>query len=128
MFSCILAGGKLLLLLLLVFIIFASKEYTDILRNKGFLPFFKVILTISITMILVSACGYDNMIPIVQELDEKIKEQVKQNKKVVLFGYSAGTFITMEYVFTKAPYINLQDYFYKRLNNSITIKRCNYKP
>ena len=65
MFSCILAGGKWLLMLLLVFIIFASKEYTDILRNKGFLPFFKVILIISITMILVSACGYDSLIPLV---------------------------------------------------------------
>ncbi len=65
MFSCILAGGKWLLALLLVFIIFASKEYTDILRNKGFLPFFKVILIISVTMILVSACGYDNLIPFV---------------------------------------------------------------
>ena len=51
-FSCILAGGKWLLLLLLLFIIIASKEYADILRNKGFLPFFKVILIISVSMVL----------------------------------------------------------------------------
>ena len=38
-FLCIVSGGKWLLILLLLFIVFASKEYTDILRNKGFLPF-----------------------------------------------------------------------------------------
>lgn len=64
-FACILLGGKWLLALLLVFIIIASKEYADILKNKGFLPFFKVILIISISMVLVSACGYDNLIPLV---------------------------------------------------------------
>lgn len=64
-FSCILAGGKFLLALLLVFIIVASKEYTDILKNKGFLPFYKVIFVISVSMILVSASGYDNLIPLV---------------------------------------------------------------
>ena len=64
-FSCILLGGKFLLALLLVFIILASKEYADILRNKGFLPFFKVILIISVSMVLLSASGYDNLIPLV---------------------------------------------------------------
>lgn len=64
-FACILLGGKWLLALLLVFIIIASKEYADILKNKGFLPFFKVILIISVSMVLVSACGYDNLIPLV---------------------------------------------------------------
>ena len=62
--SCILLGGKFLLALLLVFIILASKEYAEILRNKGFLPFFKVILIVSITMVLLSASGYDNLIPL----------------------------------------------------------------
>ncbi len=64
-FACIILGGKWLLALLLVFIIIASKEYADILKNKGFLPFFKVILIISVSMVLVSACGYDNLIPLV---------------------------------------------------------------
>lgn len=64
-FSCILAGGKWLLLLLLLFIIIASKEYADILHNKGFLPFFKVILIISVSMVLLSASGYENLIPLV---------------------------------------------------------------
>ncbi len=64
-FACILAGGKWLLAFLLLFIIIASKEYADILRNKGFLPFFKVILIISVSMVLVSASGYNNLIPLV---------------------------------------------------------------
>lgn len=64
-FSSILAGGKWLLALTLVFIIIAAKEYSDILRHKGFFPFFKVILTVSISMILLSAAGYDNLIPAV---------------------------------------------------------------
>ena len=55
-FACILLGGKYLLAFLLVFIVIASKEYADILKNKGFLPFFKVILAVSVSMILVSAC------------------------------------------------------------------------
>ncbi|MCD7739780.1 MAG: phosphatidate cytidylyltransferase, partial [Candidatus Gastranaerophilales bacterium] len=64
-FSCMLAGGKWLLAFLLIFIIIASKEYVDILKNKGFLPFFKVILIISVTMVLLSAGGYNNLIPLV---------------------------------------------------------------
>ncbi len=64
-FACILAGGKFLLALLLIFIIVASKEYTDILKNKGFLPFYKVIFIISVSMVLVSASGYNNLIPLV---------------------------------------------------------------
>lgn len=64
-FACMIFGGIFLLALLVGFIIIASKEYADILKNKGFLPFFKVILIISITMMLVSASGYDNLIPLV---------------------------------------------------------------
>lgn len=64
-FACILLGGKYLLAFLLVFIVIAAKEYADILKNKGFLPFFKVILAVSVSMILVSACGYDNLFPLV---------------------------------------------------------------
>lgn len=63
--SCILLGGKFLLALLLIFVVIASKEYSDILRNKGFLPFFKVILIVSFTMILLTSCGYEELVPLV---------------------------------------------------------------
>lgn len=52
-----------------------------------------------------------NMISIIQDLDKQIKQKSKEGKKVVLFGYSAGSFITMEYLFNKMPYINLSEYF-----------------
>ncbi len=64
-FCCILLGGLWLLSLLLVFIILASREYADILKNKGFLPFFKVILIVAVTMVIVSVSGHDNLIPLV---------------------------------------------------------------
>ena len=64
-FSSIILGGPFLLTLILAFIIIATKEYADILRNKGFLPFFKFILIISVSMLLISASGYDNLIPLV---------------------------------------------------------------
>lgn len=63
--SAILLGGPFLLGLILLFIVIATKEYADILRNKGFLPFFKFILIISVSMLLISASGYDNLIPLV---------------------------------------------------------------
>lgn len=52
-----------------------------------------------------------NMISIVQDLDKQVKEKANEGEKVVLFGYSAGTFITMEYLLNKMPYINLSEYF-----------------
>ncbi len=64
-FSSILLGGKWLLVILLIFIITASKEYAEILRNKGFLPFSKVIFIISVAMVLISAAGYDDLLPFV---------------------------------------------------------------
>ncbi len=64
-FSCIIFGGKWLLLLLFVFVIFATREYTNILRNKGFLPFFKVIFIVAVSMILATASGYNNLVPLI---------------------------------------------------------------
>ncbi len=64
-FACILLGGKSLLIFLLAFIIIASQEYAKILKHKGFLPFFKVILITSVSMVLVSASGYYSLFPLV---------------------------------------------------------------
>ena len=64
-FSCLLLGGKWLLVFLLIFIALAAREYANILRNKGFLPFFKVILIVSVLMLIVTASGHDNLIPLI---------------------------------------------------------------
>ena len=47
-----------------------------------------------------------NMIPILDELNEKVKTEAKKENRVVLYGYSAGTFITYEYLLQKLRYID----------------------
>ncbi len=52
-----------------------------------------------------------HMLPILDELNEKVKEEQLKGNNVVLFGYSAGSFITYEYMFNKLPYINPENLF-----------------
>lgn len=56
-----------------------------------------------------------NMIPILDELNEQVKLEANKGNKVVLYGYSAGTFVTYEYMVQKLRYINVEDLF-KNLN------------
>ena len=43
----------------------------------------------------------------------KLKKEIESGHKVVLFGYSAGSFVTYEYLSTRLPYINVLDFFNK---------------
>ena len=52
-----------------------------------------------------------NMLPILDDLNETIRQEATKGNKVVLYGYSAGTFITYEYMFNKLPYINPENLF-----------------
>lgn len=52
-----------------------------------------------------------NMIQILDDLNVYVKNEVAQDNDVILYGYSAGTFITYEYLFNKLRYINLQNLF-----------------
>ncbi len=52
-----------------------------------------------------------NMLPILDDLNETVKKEAQKGNKVVLYGYSAGTFITYEYMFNKLPYINPKNLF-----------------
>lgn len=52
-----------------------------------------------------------NMLPILDDLNETVKREAQKGNKVVLYGYSAGTFITYEYMFNKLPYINPENLF-----------------
>ena len=52
-----------------------------------------------------------NMLPILDDLNETVKQEAAKGNKVVLYGYSAGTFITYEYMFNKLPYINAENLF-----------------
>lgn len=56
---------------------------------------------------------YHNMSPILEDLHKMVKRESKKGNKVVLYGYSAGSFITYEYLQTRVPYINVVDFFNK---------------
>lgn len=52
-----------------------------------------------------------HMKPIVESLNERVKDEYQNGKTTVLYGYSAGTFITYEYLVNTLPYINLEELF-----------------
>lgn len=52
-----------------------------------------------------------NMIPILDELNQVVQQEYAKGNRVTLFGYSAGTFVTYQYMFRKLPYLNLQELF-----------------
>lgn len=52
-----------------------------------------------------------HMLPIVRNLNEVVKKEYEQGNSTILYGYSAGTFITYEYLFNTLPYLNLQHLF-----------------
>lgn len=66
---------------------------------------------------LLASCLHDaiwvqkshHMLPIVEDLHKTVMNEYTQGNKVVLFGYSAGSFITYEYLFNKLPYLNAPD-------------------
>ena len=57
-----------------------------------------------------------NMLPLLDELNTKIKQEVKAGDDVVLYGYSAGTFVTYQYMFNKFRYLNVEK-LYEELGN-----------
>lgn len=58
----IMAGGLYLVALVLTIVVLASKEYTDILKHKGFLPSFRIIL---ISSFIFAALAYFNRFDLV---------------------------------------------------------------
>ncbi len=52
-----------------------------------------------------------NMLPILDELNEKVKQQASLGQNVILYGYSAGTFVTYQYMLYKLPYIKTEKLF-----------------
>ena len=51
---------------------------------------------------------FPNMMPVLDMLQEKILQAHKRGDKVVLMGYSAGTFVTYQYFLTKLPVIDIK--------------------
>ena len=54
---------------------------------------------------------YYNMHYIIEDLHKQISANYKKNKTVIIMGYSAGAFISYEYIFNKLPYIDTYDYY-----------------
>ena len=52
-----------------------------------------------------------HMLPIVDDLHQTVVDEYNNGNQVILFGYSAGSFITYEYLFNKLPYLNAEDLF-----------------
>ena len=52
-----------------------------------------------------------HMIPILEQLNETVKKEAEAGNSVVLYGYSAGTFVAYEYLFRNLRYINLENMF-----------------
>ncbi len=52
-----------------------------------------------------------HMFPILDSLNKSVKEEYQKGNKVVLFGYSAGTFIAYEYMFNKYRYMGMKELF-----------------
>ncbi len=56
---------------------------------------------------------YRNMHPVIEDLHKQVMLNYKNNKSVVLFGYSAGAFVTYEYMFNKLPDIDIAQFIEK---------------
>lgn len=52
-----------------------------------------------------------NMLPIIDDLNDRVKEQADKGQNVILYGYSAGTFVTYQYLLYKLPYIKFEELF-----------------
>lgn len=52
-----------------------------------------------------------NMLPILDDLNDVVIKEAKKGNKTILYGYSAGTFITYEYMFNKLRYIDVENLF-----------------
>ena len=48
-----------------------------------------------------------NMQPILDSLNETVKAEAEKGNSVILYGYSAGTFVAYEYMFNKLRYIDM---------------------
>ncbi len=52
-----------------------------------------------------------NMKPILDDLNTQILKEAQEGNKVVLYGYSAGTFVTYQYMLNRLRYVNLEKLF-----------------
>ena len=96
-----------------------SQKDLDFVKDK--LEISKVVSSSGAYLVrsLITQCLHDaiwvqkqhNMMPVLDELNKTVKKEAQEGNRVVLYGYSAGTFVTYEYMFNKLRYINLENLF-----------------
>lgn len=69
-----------------------------------------------------------NMLPILDDLNESVKQQAEKGQNVILYGYSAGTFVTYQYMLYKLPYINLEKLFTTLNTDQTTLELVRTNP
>jgi len=84
--------------------------------SKGFSSWSAYQIRLALTKFLHDAIWvqkYHNMASVLDDLHVMVKAEAEKGNKTVLYGYSAGSFITYEYLQTRLPYINVADFFDK---------------
>lgn len=84
--------------------------------SRGFSSWFAYQIRYCLTHFLHDAIWvqkYHNMTPVLSDLHQSVKAEAQKGNKVVLFGYSAGSFVTYEYLLSRLPFINPVDFFNK---------------
>lgn len=73
---------------------------------------------------------YKNMKPVIANLHKIVMEKSQQGEDVVLFGYSAGTFVTYEYLLHKLPIFDKNVFFegIKNENDKKLLETIDIKP
>ena len=84
--------------------------------SKGFSSWSAYQIRLALTKFLHDAIWvqkYHNMAPILDDLHKMVKSESQMGNKVVLYGYSAGSFVTYEYLQTRLPFLSVADFFNK---------------
>lgn len=82
--------------------------------TKLFSPWMSYLVRSMITHFLHDAIWVQkthNMARIVEELHSTVKSEAQKGNKTVLYGYSAGSFVTYEYLLTRLPFVNTYSFF-----------------
>ncbi|HNW25997.1 MAG TPA: hypothetical protein PLG15_01560 [Candidatus Gastranaerophilaceae bacterium] len=87
---------------------------SDLNISKTFSPWIAYQIRFALTRFLHDAIWvqkYHNMLPVVEDLHKMVVSENEKGNKVVLYGYSAGSFVTYEYMLTRLPFIETVDFF-----------------
>lgn len=93
----------------------------DSLVSKGFVNWLACWMRLTFSNIMhdvVWVQKHYNMNLVLNNLQKIVRLEAQKCNKIVLFGYSSGNFITYEYLLTRAPYINVVEFF-----NSVNISK-----